>query len=241
MALRFVTLAGHGGEDSGAPNPYNPNLPEKTLNLLIDAEFARLAVLNGHAVYRLRTNDIKVSANLLYPKVLEFGAHCAFEFHCDSFPNASANGCHAIVYPDSPGAVVGNSLAGYIEQLTGIRSLGIRDHFYGTSPTPIYTINIQRFQELRYHVHAMTESGFISNLSDQTVLASSWGRTRIAYAHLWAVHDHFNLGKPILVEKPLIPNEILVGFSVLLIAAGMYGFAIKLGKQDSDKPVGRVL
>lgn len=231
----FVTMAGHGGDDPGASNPHHPYLPEKAINLLIDEEFARIAVLNGHTVHRLRTGDYKVSLNEIAPKAIEVNASAVFEFHCDSVTDQSARGCHAIILPGTPGENVGLRLTSYINALTGIPTLGVKDHFWGTSPTPIYTRDVVRFQQLANRIHAMTESGFISNWLDEGVLSSGSGRTSIAYAHLKAVHDYYGLPDPSISGGS--GSSVLAGLGFFALGIGMLGYTYKIVKegQSSEK------
>ena len=234
--LVFVTMAGHGGEDSGAANPYHPWLPEKAINLMIDAEFSRLAVLNGHSAYRLRTGDIKVSLNEIAPKAIQVNANAVFEFHCDSVTDQNARGCHAIILPGTPGENVGMRLVSYIEAQTGIPALGVKDHFWGTSPTPIYTRDVERFGQLANRIHSMTENGFISNAIDESILSSAAGRTEIAWSHLAGVHDYYGLPLPIVSGGG--SSVGVAGLLAMIVAVGALGFTYKMVSDNKQSEKG---
>ena len=166
----LLTIAGHGGPDSGALNPFNSWLPEKTINLNIANEITRIAAMNGHEAYAMRTTDIDFALNDIAPTARELGAQVVVEVHCDA-GDIYSTGCHAICLPNTQSVILGEHICSKIEQTVGIPNNGVKDHFW-SNRQPVYVRNVARFQQLVDRCHLLVESGFITGEHDEPILAS---------------------------------------------------------------------
>lgn len=208
----IVTRAGHGGRDLGASNPYNPLRPEKVINLEIDEAFERVAVLNGHTVYRQRIDDSWIDLSGLDTFARAHGAEVIIEFHCNWVLDRSQEGVLYIAVPSTPGDALGHLITSEISWRTGMSNRGILPQYW---------------ERLRRDIpHIISENGFISNATDEQLLAQPEVIERIAFSHLVGIHRYYNLHAPI--EKPgvgaplalaLLPI-IVVGVALYLLAPG---------------------
>lgn len=215
----ILTAAGHGGPDPGALNPYNPSYHEKSVTLKIDSAFSKYATQHGHTVYRMRVDDRDFDLNDIAPKANMVGAHCIIEFHVDSVSDHSASGCHAIAIPGTPGWAVANYTSKTVSTATGIRNLGVKDHFWNNG-VPLKVEDVTRFRQLSTRIHLLSENGFISNFQDEQVMESQEGIEKIAWSHLYAIHQYTGL---LLPEWHRLDNDYSSGTLIVpvLLGAGM--------------------
>lgn len=185
----FLTAAGHGGSDPGAPNPFNPNRPEKVINLEVDAAFARLAQANGHTVHRMRTGDTKLALAEMVNTAKKVGAHIILEFHTNASLNSSARGVEAFAVPGTPSWSIARTHCAQVARRTGMPDRGARDaSFLGFS-------RFTEFQQLN-KIFFLAENGFITNREDEVLLRRADIIRAIAISHLAAVHAYFNWPAP---------------------------------------------
>lgn len=201
MTLVFLTAAGHGGPDPGAPNPHNPSRPEKVINLEIDAEFERLARLNGHTVHRMRKTDVAWNPDDLPEMAAKVNADVVYEFHCNASPSPSVRGIEALVYPYGKGASVVDYLIDRLSLATGM-----------PARQPVF-VWWDRFSRLKERLHLLSENGFITNYDDELLLRSPVIISHIARVHLATAHWYFGLGEPKYEARrlPILTPQFLVG------------------------------
>jgi|GEM_PF-6505630 N-acetylmuramoyl-L-alanine amidase len=215
----IVTAAGHGGDDSGALNPYRPHRPEKAITLEIDGAFAALAGACGHRVYRVRTGDVRVYLGTIISTARNVGANLIIEFHVNSVFDSSAQGVEVWALPDTPSWRLAEMMAGYVAGAAGMVNRGVRTVYPGWS-------SYGRFVEVRNSLpgtlHVLTESGFISNPEDEEKLANPAIIQAIAHAHLAALHAYAGL------RPPKAPGPARVPWLLLLFGAVLGGANIWL-------------
>lgn len=191
----ILTVAGHGGADPGAPNPYLPGRPEKMINLEIDQAFYRLARAAGHSVHRMRTGDAKADYSQIVPTAQSVGADVVIEIHTNSSTGREARGVEVWCLRSSPADASGlaAAMARDISMAIPTANRGVKYAYSGWSPYSRF-VNMSTSLPKAYHV--LTENGFISNAQDEMRLRDPKVIEAIAYAHLTAMHGVFGWPVP---------------------------------------------
>ncbi len=195
----LLIAAGHGGPDPGAQNPFNSNYPEKSANLAISLELARLAVLNGHTAHNMRTTDIDWSPSFLPARAAEVNADVVVEVHCNSVAGGTtdARGSSGHTIPYTSGWNMADAVGVGISLYSGIPARGTYEYIWRDN-TRVNCIDLARFPALRDagRVHFLMESGFINNKQDNAILTSPLGAGSVAYGYLAGMHAVLNLPEP---------------------------------------------
>ena len=187
---RVITIdAGHGGNDSGAIGP--TGVTEKSVTLNIALRLQKLLEAEGATVYMTRTTDTEVS-----PKggkasdIEELQARCDVankvnsdifvSIHNDSFTNGAAKGTTGYYY--ARGSAKSRVLADDIRKAV-IDELGTESR--GTQSCNFYVVKHTDMPA------TLVEVAFISNPSEEKILASDEGAQKAAQGIADGIADYF--------------------------------------------------
>jgi len=174
----IVIDAGHGGKDPGARSILG--FYEKTVNLSVALEVARLLEQKGLRVKMTRTDDYFVELEDRAAIANNINADLFVSIHSDSFPKSSRRGYTVYIARAASSSsrraayAISRSMSG-----TGLNSFGV--------------------QTAGYHVltgtrgpAVLVELGYLSNRREAALLRSSSFQDRLAKAVADGISDYFN-------------------------------------------------
>jgi N-acetylmuramoyl-L-alanine amidase len=172
----IVLDPGHGGTDPGA---VGNGLQEKVMNLDIATRSKNYMAANYPAtIYMTRTTDTTVSLSSRTTYANNVGASFFVSFHCNSYSTSTPNGLETYYYP---GASDGQSLATNIYNKLAPSFSTLR----GVKSADFYVLHYT------YMAAALGETGFISNPTDASKLASSTFRQTLAQQYAAGMHVYW--------------------------------------------------
>ena len=178
MSGTVVIDPGHGGKDPGARSILG--FYEKTVNLSVALEVARLLEQKGLRVKMTRTNDYFVELEDRAAIANDLNADLFVSIHSDSFPKSSRRGYTIYVarVASSSSRRAANAIARSMSG-TGLNSFGV--------------------QTAGYHVltgtrgpAVLVELGYLSNRREAALLRSTSFQNRLAQAVADGICDYFN-------------------------------------------------
>ena len=187
---RVITIdAGHGGNDSGAIGP--TGVTEKSVTLNIALRLQKLLEDEGATVYMTRTTDTEVSPKgAKASDIEELQARCDVanknqsdifvSIHNDSFTNGAAKGTTGYYY--AKGSAKSRTLADDIRKAV-IDELGTESR--GTQSCNFYVVKHTDMPA------TLVEVAFISNPSEEKILASDEGAQKAAQGIADGIADYF--------------------------------------------------
>ncbi|WP_294160589.1 N-acetylmuramoyl-L-alanine amidase [uncultured Selenomonas sp.] len=187
---RVITIdAGHGGSDAGAIGP--TGVTEKSVTLNIALRLQKLLEEEGATVYMTRTKDTEVSPKgAKASDIEELQARCDIanqadsdifvSIHNDSFTNGAAKGTTGYYY--ARGSAKSRTLADDIRKAV-IDELGTESR--GTQSCNFYVVKHTDMPA------TLVEVAFISNPSEEKLLASDEGAQKAAQGIADGIADYF--------------------------------------------------
>ena len=187
---RVITIdAGHGGSDAGAIGP--TGVTEKSVTLNIALRLQKLLEEEGATVYMTRTKDTEVSPKgAKASDIEELQARCDIanqadsdifvSIHNDSFTNGAAKGTTGYYY--ARGSAKSRTLADDIRKAV-IDELGTESR--GTQSCKFYVVKHTDMPA------TLVEVAFISNPSEEKLLASDEGAQKAAQGIADGIADYF--------------------------------------------------
>ena len=187
---RVITIdAGHGGSDAGAIGP--TGVTEKSVTLNIALRLQKLLEAEGATVYMTRTTDTEVSPKgAKASDIEELQARCDVanqansdifvSIHNDSFTNGAAKGTTGYYY--ARGSAKSRTLADDIRKAV-IDELGTESR--GTQSCNFYVVKHTDMPA------TLVEVAFISNPSEEKLLASDEGAQKAAQGIADGIADYF--------------------------------------------------
>jgi N-acetylmuramoyl-L-alanine amidase/Tol biopolymer transport system component len=171
---RIFIDPGHGGSDPGAIGP--TGLQEKEVTL--DAGLQLLHWLEGFGaeVSMSRTSDVFIPLTTRADMANSFGAHRFISVHVNGFTDPSANGTEVFVVPNPRHVTqhLGQGTLKYLLAHLGLRNRGLK--------FANFTVLVRTQMPA-----ALSESAFITNPFEESLLRESHVRGRIAEAHAYAI------------------------------------------------------
>lgn len=180
LADRVIVLdPGHGGSDPGAVG--TGGLKEKDVNLDIAKRVYRLLKENTAAqVYLTRDSDRFVSLDARSSMANKLGADIFVSIHINAAENGRERGIETYAYHSSPKGAW--ALAWYIQEQL-VKELGLRDR--GLKAGNFHVIRETRMNSV------LLEIGFISDATEETLLAKSSTRERAAQAIFAGIMNYY--------------------------------------------------
>lgn len=167
--LKNIVLdPGHGGSDPGAIGPNG--LREKDVVLNVSLKLQNILKNKGYKVTMTRTTDVYLTLQERVRISNASGADFFLSIHANSFTNPSANGTETFAYNTwSIGADIARKIQSELIKSNGLTNRGFKT---------------ENFYVLKYNniPSALVELAFISNPSEENLLASDAFRTKSAQA-----------------------------------------------------------
>jgi N-acetylmuramoyl-L-alanine amidase len=177
----IVIDPGHGGSDTGAVGTYlGSTYYEKYFNMDIAFSVMNELQYYGYTVYMTRTSDANVSLTSRYTLANNVGADAFISIHCNSNDNTNARGTTCI-YPNN-------------HDIDRSQDMALWVHSFTTYAFPAFGIPYKDNRDLAVlrgttMPAIITETGFMSNQTDMSILTNSSSRTSIGYYIALGVRD----------------------------------------------------
>jgi len=175
-AFRIVIDPGHGGKDPGAISCLG--FHEKSVNLAVGQEVARLLTAGGAAATLTRRSDRSVALDGRAALANRLEAHLLVSIHADSCRNASARG--STVYVSRSASARSFAAAEAISRAlarTGLASRGVRRADF-------------RVLLATRGPAVLVELGYLSNVREAALLGDAAFRRRLARAVAGGIRDY---------------------------------------------------
>ncbi|MDQ3754235.1 MAG: N-acetylmuramoyl-L-alanine amidase [Acidobacteriota bacterium] len=169
--------AGHGGSDPGAIGP--TGLQEKDVNLDVALRLRDWLQGLGASVGMSRTTDIFIALGTRADLANSFGADRFISIHNNAITSPTANGTETYTVPN-PSATTrdfGQQTLSYLLWYLGLRNRGLR--------TANFTVLLRTTMPA-----VLSESAFVTNPVEESLLADPATRALIAEAHAYAICQH---------------------------------------------------
>lgn len=159
MAMKICIDPGHGGKDPGAVGP--TGIKEKDVALAVALKVAEKLKKAGVNVCMTRNNDTFLELKDRCKIANNFGADYFVSIHCNSATNSSANGTETYCYQlGGKGEALAKAIQEELISTCGRNNRGVKTANY-------YVIKYTSMPA------ALTELAFISNPTEEKLLASS--------------------------------------------------------------------
>jgi N-acetylmuramoyl-L-alanine amidase len=192
----IVIDPGHGGSDPGAISP-NLKMNEKEVNLEVALEARRLLEAAGFRVYMTRSDDSYVSLEDRAGVANQLRADLFISIHANAAPRTDLKGVETLYYPSekNPLDFRENKFLAEIFQDEMVRALGAASHRINAREKLV----VLRETSMPAII---TEIGFMTNLEEERLIASSDYRRRAAEGVRNAVIRYFEQSLTHLSARP---------------------------------------
>jgi N-acetylmuramoyl-L-alanine amidase len=177
----IVIDPGHGGSEIGAVGTYlGSTYYEKYFNMDIANSVKNELQYYGYTVYMTRTSDAYVSLTSRYTLANNVGADAFISIHCNSNDDTNVRGTTCL-YPNNHDIDWSQDMALWVHSFTT----------YTFPACGIPYMDVRNLAVLRGTTMPaiITETGFMSNQTDMSILTNSSSRTSIGYMIALGVRD----------------------------------------------------
>ena len=180
---------GHGGSDQGAPGIY-PGVYESAVNLSIAGKVAAILQQQGVQVLMTRTSDADVSLNDRMRSARQYMPDAFVSIHSDSSSSAASSGTHTFYYYSQSMPLAASIHRQMVTVYkNNIYRQGTAEYEAVDKGIKFYPFQVTRVEECP---SVLVECGFLSNVSDCSVLITDACQTVLATAIANGIIEYLN-------------------------------------------------